>query len=409
MTVSDALKAVLQKVNPLKTEQKVLEDVLGRVLAEPVISKRDHPPWDNSAMDGFAVCAADTQKPPKNLKIIEEIRCGSVPLKRVSKGECSRIMTGAPLPGGADSVVRMEETEELTLTQVTVLESVSKGEYIRTRGEDIAAGQLVLPRGTVMGPAEMAMGATAGGLMLNVYQRPRVAILATGDELIHPGESPGPGQIPNSNTYALMAQVTEAGGLPINLGIALDDPKELREKIKAGGTADVLLISGGVSVGKYDYVKEVLSELGIELSFWKISMKPGHPLVFAVHEGRLIFGLPGNPVSTLVTFEEFVRPALKKMGGHEAIFRPTVKAISKENIRKDRDGKTHFIRVVIHQENGDLMVQSTGGQGSGILSSMVKANGLLVIPEGISEVRAGESVTVQLLDKGLSSQATPGF
>ena len=198
------------------------------------------------------------------------------------------------------------------------------------------------------------MVAIAGGMILEVFQRPRVAILATGNELVNPGEATGPGQIVNSNSFALLAQVIEAGGIPILLGIAKDDPKDLLKKIEDGWTADVLLISGGVSVGKYDFVKEVLSELGLELDFWRVSMKPGHPLAFAVHEGRLVFGLPGNPVSTLVTFEEFVRPALKKMGGHEAIFRPTVNAISKEDIRKGRDGKTHFIPIFGSDEVADV-------------------------------------------------------
>lgn len=391
----------------LGCEQVDLLEGLDRVVAEPIVAKRDHPPWDNSAMDGYAVRAEDTRRAPVVLRIIEEIRAGRLPARSIHSGEASRIMTGAPLPRGADAVVRVEDTE-LKGKQVRIFQTVAVGENIRMRGEDVMAGKVVISEGTLIGPAEVGMIALVGRVRVRVYQRPRVAILATGDELVDIGDEPGPHQIMNSNAYALAAQVKAAGGISVLLGIGRDNPKDLMDKLEAARNTDMILISGGVSVGKYDYVRKVLAELGARLSFYKVTMKPGHPLAFGVLRGREVFGLPGNPVSTLVTFEEFVRPALLFMAGHEAIFRPTVQAVLKESYHK-KDGKTHFLRAVVKQENGRYTVRTTGAQGSGMLTSMIKANGLIIIPEAVREIKAGQKVVVQLLDKALSGQVIPGF
>ena len=407
MTVGKALRTVLEGMHRLGCEQVDLLEGLNRVVAEPIAAKRDHPPWDNSAMDGYAVRAEDTRRAPVVLRIIEEIRAGRLPTRSIHNGETSRIMTGAPLPRGADAVIRVEDTE-LKGKQVRILQTVAVGENIRMRGEDVMAGKMVISEGTLIGPAEVGMIASVGRGRISVYQRPRVAILATGDELVDIGDEPGPHQIMNSNTYALAAQVKAAGGISVLLGIGRDNPKDLMDKLQAARNTDMILISGGVSVGKYDYVRKVLAELGARLFFHKVTMKPGHPLAFGVLRDRWVFGLPGNPVSSLVTFEEFVRPSLLSMAGHEAIFRPTVQAILKEPYHK-KDGKTHFVRAVVRQEEGRYTVRTTGAQGSGMLTSMVKANGLIVIPEAVREIKAGQKVVVQLLDAGLRGQAIPGF
>jgi molybdopterin molybdotransferase len=408
MTVRDALETILREIHRLKPEQVNLLESLGRVLAEPIFAKRDQPPWDNSAMDGFALSSEDTHTTPVILKIVGEIAAGGFPCGPVTTGEAVRIMTGAPLPEGADAVVRIEDTDLLDGRKVKVLRQAIPGENVRSHGEDVKAGDRVIAEGTLIGPSEVGMMASVGRARVRVYQRPCVAILATGDELVDPGEPPGPHQIMNSNTYSLAAQVAEAGGNTILLGIARDEPKDLTDKLEAGRSADVILISGGVSVGKYDFVKDVLSQMGAHLSFRKVAMKPGHPFVFGTLQACRIFGLPGNPVSTMVTFEEFVRPALLKMAGHQGIFRPIIRAVMKEPLRK-KDGKTHFIRAWVMKEEEQYTVQTTGNQSSGMLSSMVRASGLIIFPDTVQEIRAGEKVLVQLLDKGLQSQPVPGF
>jgi molybdopterin molybdotransferase len=407
ITVEKALKAVMHEVRRLGRERVDLLESLNRVLADPIVARRDQPPWDNSAMDGYAVCAEDVRNAPSVFQVVEEIPAGCLPTRSLHPGQASRIMTGAPLPQGADAVVRVEDTESRG-KRVRILRAVAAGENIRKRAEDFKAGEVVIPKDTLVGAAEVGMMASVGSGRVSVYQRPRVAILATGDELVDLDEEPGPHQIRNSNAYALAAQVKAAGGVFTLLGIGRDRLKDLMDKLESARNADLILISGGVSVGKYDFVRKALEESGVRLSFYKVAMKPGHPLVLGTRAGQLIFGLPGNPVSTLVTFEEFVRPALLYMSGHHAIFRPTVHAVMKEPYRKE-DGKTHFIRAIVTEKNGRYAVRTTGQQGSGLLSSMVKANALIVIPESVREVSRGQKVVVQLLDKGLRGQAVPGY
>jgi molybdopterin molybdotransferase len=408
ITVRDAQQTVLKKIHRLKPEQVDLLGSLGRVVAEPIFAKRDQPPWDNSAMDGFAVSSRDIGKTPVILKVIGEIAAGGLSRGPVKPGEAVRIMTGAPLPEGANAVVRIEDTDPLDGKKVKILRQVISGENVRNRGEDVTSGEMVISEGTLIGPAEVGMMASVGRAWVRVYRRPRVAILATGDELVDPGEQPEPHQIMNSNAYALAAQVTEAGGKPVLLGIARDEHKDLADKLEAGRNTDVILISGGVSVGKYDFVKDVLSQMGVHLSFWKVAMKPGHPLVFGTLQSSSVYGLPGNPVSTMVTFEQFVRPALLKMAGHEAIFRPTIRAVLKEPFHK-KDGKTHFVRAQVMKEEEMYFVRALRNQSSGVLSSMVRSNGLIIVSDTVQEISDGEKVLVQLLDKRLHGQAVPGF
>jgi len=278
---------------------------------------------------------------------------------------------------------------------VLVPRPVARGEFVRPRGEDIRAGEPVLAPGAVLRPAALGVLAALGRPLVRVYQRPRVAILSTGDELVDVDAVPGPGQIPNSNTYTLAAQVREAGGIPVNLGIARDAPEELTERLRWGLTADVLVSSAGVSVGDRDLVREVLEKLGAELGFWKVSMRPGKPLTFGRLGGRPFFGLPGNPVSSMVTFELFVRPALRRMGGHEALFRPRVQARALEAI--DNPGpRRGYLRVQLAEDGGGLGARLTGGQGSAVLRSMLLADGLAVVPPD-TRIEAGEPVEVILL------------
>jgi len=409
--VETALDTILARVRQMGREKVDLLHALGRVLAEAVTSDRDHPPWNSSAMDGYAVREEDvrraSQQAPVDLVVVEEIGAGALPHKSVGSGQASRIMTGAPVPEGADAVIRVEDTRAQG-ERVLILQPVERGENFRPRGEDIQAGRVVLAQKTLIGAAEVGLLASVGRSHLLVYQRPRVAILATGNELADLGESLSANKIMNSNGYALAAQVIEAGGVPVLLGVAGDSPEALRDRLEQGLSSDLVLISGGVSVGAYDFVKEVLEQMGATLTFWKVAMKPGEPLAFGTLGTKLVFGLPGNPVSTMVTFEQFVRPSLRKMQGHTLLFRTVIEAVLKERLTK-KPGKTHFVRVVVEKLEDRYEVWTTGNQSSGVLTSMVKADGLLVFPSGAARIEKGERVKVQLWEKKLSSQAEPGF
>jgi molybdopterin molybdotransferase len=409
--VEKARSLILDQIQRMGTEKVDLLSSLGRVSAEPVLSRRDHPPWNCSAMDGYAVRHEDvfnaSEKMPVKLAVIEEIAAGVLPSKSIGPRQASRIMTGAPVPEGADAVIRVEDTrgDEDSVQIVCPAES---GENVRLRGEDFQAGQVMLDQDSVMGPAEVGLLASLGRSHLQVYQRPRVAILATGNELADFDETLAPNKIMNSNGYALAAQVLEAGGVPVILGIAKDTREDLLSRLTQSLTADLILISGGVSVGLYDFVKEVLERLGIRMEFWKVAMKPGEPLAFGSLQAKPVFGLPGNPVSTMVTFEQFVRPAIRKMQGFSRLFRPVIEAVLMERITK-RPGKTHFVRSVVKKTGDRYEVWTTGNQSSGVLTSMVKADGLLIFPSDLSEIEKGQVVKVQLLDKSHKGQAVPGF
>jgi len=412
LSVEEALERVLQVFHPLDTERVPILQALGRVLAEDVEADSDIPPYANSSMDGYAVRAADTRgasrKTPKRLHVIRDLPAGYVAEEEVSLGAAMRIMTGAPLPPGADAVVRVEDTESGE-EWVDVFAEVPRGRYVRLAGEDVETGTRVLERGTTIRPQEVGMLATLGRVRAQVTRRPRVAILATGDELLDIGEPLLPGRIRNANSYSNAAQVKHLGGIPIVLGIARDRVEDLTQKIRSGLSrgADLFLTSGGVSVGDFDLVKTVLAAEG-DMNFWRVRMKPGKPLAFGYltvrePEGSStiarkvpILGLPGNPVSAMVSFEVFARPAILKMLGANELRRPVVEAALADEISQ-KDGRRHFVRVQLERIGNDYRAHLTGDQGSGILSSMVKSNALAVIPEDWSSVRAGARVKVLVL------------
>ena len=396
----EAQKTVFEATKTLGLEKISLFDAFGRVLGEDIIAARDNPPWDNSAMDGFAVRWEDIKQEhaitkPVALKVIEDVPAGTVATKSVGPGQAIRIMTGAPIPKGADTVVKVEETEPSEDT-VKIFKEVERGGNIRPQGEDVKKGDCIIAKGTQIRPAEAGMLAILAKSLVLVYQRPRVAILSTGDELADLDERFDEEKIINSNSYGTAAAVQEAGGIPILLGIAKDQPAALKEKISHGLNADILVLSGGVSMGDYDFTKAVFKDLGAEMNFWKLAIRPGQPLAFGKIQGKLAFGLPGNPVSSMVTFEQLVRPAMLKMGGHRSYGRPVVQAVFQEKFSKRTD-RRHFLRGILSRENNVLTVRTTGDQGSGILTSMVKANGLIDVPEEVERLSPGDIVNVQVL------------
>jgi len=402
-SLTSAQQTVLASAQTLGCEKVGLLDALGRVLGEDIIAPRSNPPWNNSAMDGFAVQWADIKQEHAitripELKIIEDVAAGAVATKTVGPGEAIRIMTGAPMPAGADTVVRVEYTEPSDTTVRIMKPEGWQGANIRPKGEDVIEGECIIAKGTPLRSGEIGMLAILAKSFVLVYQRPRVAILSTGDELADLDESFDEHKIVNSNSYGIAAGVQESGGIPVLLGIAKDDPDSLKDKIRQGLTCDILVLSGGVSMGDYDFTKPVFAELGADMNFWKLAIRPGQPVAFGKIQGKLAFGLPGNPVSSMVTFDQLVRPAMLKMGGHREWERPVVKAIFQETFSKHTD-RRHFLRGILQQENGVLTVRTTGGQGSGILTSMVKANGFIDVPEEVEALNPGDLVNVQLLSR----------
>ena len=401
ISVESALEKILSHIQPLGFEKVSLLESQGRVIAEDIYASRDIPPLDNSAMDGYAVRVEDIQQAssgqPVRLEIIEDLPAGSVSRKTLSKGEAIRIMTGAPIPQGADAVVQVEDTAQED-RYAQMFRAVPLGENIRRAGEDVGKGDRVISKGDLVRPAEVGMLASVGRSFVSVFQKPLVAILCTGEELVDVDGRLDEAKIVSSNSYTLAAQVKDAGAIPIQLGIARDRKEDIEEKLRQGTRADVLISSAGISVGDYDLVKDVLKDLGMEMIFWKVAMKPGKPLAFGTIGGKPAFGLPGNPVSSMVSFEQFVRPSLLKMMGHQHLFRPTIEAVLKEDIRKE-PGRRHYIRALVSFEKDRYVVTTTGDQGSGILKSMVRANGLVIIAEHQETVKAGEKVIVQLLDR----------
>jgi molybdopterin molybdotransferase len=415
ITVEEALKKVLSYVEVLEPERKPILDCLGQVLAEDVYSDIDVPPLDNAAMDGYALRAEDTrgasESSPVYLSVVGELAAGSMPTQEVRPGTAIRIMTGAPLPAGADAVVQFENTDEVNrkssggdARQIGILCPAKKRLNVRGRGEDIAKGNIIIKNGEVLRPQEIGVLASLGHPTALVIRRPIVAILATGDELIPVDQPLTPGKIHNSNTYTIAAEVTRYGGVPKILGIGRDSVQSLVEKIEEGLDADILITSGGVSKGDYDMVKDVLAEHG-EVGFWTVRMKPGKPIAFGIikktegcREKKVPhLGLPGNPVSSMVTFEQFARPAILKMIGKKILAKPTIRAIMENDIAVT-DGRRVFARVNIIKRGGQYRASLTGHQGSGILTSMTRANGLAVIPENSRGVKAGDMVEVQMLD-----------
>jgi molybdopterin molybdotransferase len=338
-----------------------------------------------------------------------EVAAGGAAAQRVSPGEAARIFTGAPVPPGADTVVRQEDTER-DGERVRILVAAPRGESVRPAGEDVRAGDLVLASGTPIGAPEVGLLASLGRSEIAVHQRPRVAILSGGDELVEIDADVSGGRIVSSNSHALAAQCREAGAEPHYLGIARDTPEALEAVLRRGMAFDLIVSSAGVSVGDHDYVRPVLQKLGCTLSFWGVEIKPGYPLVFGRfgETGPLVFGLPGNPVSAMVTFEQFVRPVLRRQLGFQKLFRPTLQVTLAETLRK-KPGRLHFVRVHLERRDGAVIARSTGNQSSGVLRSMSLAQGLLVFAAEATELRAGEAALVQVLDEAFLASDDPGY
>lgn len=406
LTVAAAQRCVIEAMKQLGTESVLLQQALGRVLAEDVQANRDQPPYDVSAMDGFAIRSADVVNAPTVLEVIEDIKAGDMPTKVVEAGQCARIMTGAPVPQGADAVIRVEDTQALSDGRVRIDVSVKTRNDIRDRGESMRTGEVVLQAGTTVTPGVVGMLAMVKAAQVSVYRQPRVAILSTGDELEGLNDPFDANKIPDANSYALMAQVQALGITPVLLGIARDEPTHLKEMLQRGLQFDVLLVSGGTSVGVHDYVRPTLEALGVQMKFWRVQMKPGHPMAFGVAPLTWVFGIPGNPVSSMVCFEEFIGPALRCIMGHHKHFRTTVTAKLSRDV-KHKHSRTEFVRVMLRKEAGALVATPTGDQGSGILRSMAMAEGLMVVPADSKGIAAGEQVTVQLLD-GTAFQSEAG-
>jgi len=407
LQATEAQHLILHSVIALGVETVQLDQSVGRVLAQEIHANRDLPPYDVSAMDGFALHSADLAGVPVVLEIIEDIKAGDLPGKILQTGQCARIMTGAPVPVGADAVIRVEETQEAGATAVRINKAVKPGNDIRLRGENMKDGDVVLTAGTEITPGVIGVLATVKAARFSVFRRPRVAILSTGNELEGMDEAVDLNKIPNANSYALMAQVQALGIEPVLLGIARDDPAELEQYLKRGLEYDVLLVSGGTSVGVHDYVRPTIEKLGVEMKFWHLAIRPGHPLAFGTTHKTAVFGLPGNPVSSMVCFEQFVIPALRQMMGNKRLYRRTVTARVAHDV-KFRPGRTEFIRVQLTRDDNGYIASSTGTQSSGVLLSMARADGLMVIPSDSTGLAAGAQAVVQLLD-GTVFQEAAGF
>jgi molybdopterin molybdotransferase len=400
LSVEEARARILATVHVLEPERLSLLEAGGRVLAEAVTADRNIPPLTNSAMDGYAVRGVDVaqaqDQSPARLRVVGEVAAGHVSPVQVEPGTAVRIMTGAPLPAGADTVVRFEDTRPHD-DWVEVFKIPATGANVRSAGEDVRAGQVVLEPGAVLRPQDVGMLAAVGCTEVAVLRRPRVAILATGDEVVSPDRMPGPGQIRDANSYIVAAQVQAYGGLPLLLGVARDQEALVRRGMREAidQEADFIITSGGVSVGDFDLVKQVLAAEG-EMHFWSLNMKPGRPLAFGVIGDVPLLGLPGNPVAAMISTELFARPALLKMQGFADWSRPTVQACLSQPIRR-KDGRRHYLRVRLRETETGYEAMLTGDQGSGILTSLVQADGLAVIPEDVDHLHAGAEVDVILL------------
>jgi molybdopterin molybdotransferase len=435
LSVEEALASVLAAIpDPLPAEDVAPEAALGRWLAAPVVATTDLPPWDNSAMDGYAIRAADTiaatDDVPVVLRLAGEVRAGEAPLGRVEAGQAFRIATGAPLPSGADAVVPVEQTTPLDAAgeragprgreasgplpvACAVHVVVGVGGSVRHRGDDLTGGTTVLAAGARVGPGAVALAAGAGAGMISVHRRPRVGVLATGDEIREPGTALGPAGIPDANGPGLRALVTSAGATPVTLGVARDELEDVVGRLsRALGEVDALIVSGGVSVGPFDVVRAAFGSIG-RVDLWRVAVQPGKPFAFGTAErpdGRRIplFGLPGNPVSTAVTFELFVRPALRHLAGEPALQRDADRAVLRDRVSTS-PGRRAFLRVVAERRpdgsaardaTGRVLVRLAGGQGSHVLSALGAADALAIVPEEIEVAEAGAEVALWWLDRG---------
>jgi molybdopterin molybdotransferase len=393
VSFEEARSIILDSVQTVGTERIHLLEAPGRVLAEDATAPWDLPLWDNSAMDGYAVRSEDCLATPCRLRVTGFLPAGAKADGITVEAGCAvRIMTGAPVPAGCNAVVPVEETDD-GQEEVTLLDPVKKGQHFRFRAEDVASGVVFVRSGTVIRPPEVNMLAGFGMALVPVYRRPTVAILSTGDELVELGRTPGPGEIINSNTLSLAAAVLEAGCIPRIIGIARDNRESHLEKLGEGLKADVLITSAGVSAGDCDLVRDILEELGAKQLFWKVAIKPGGPTAFAIYGSTPVFSLPGNPVSTMITFEEFVRPALLRMQGHQRVLRPLFKAVLRE-AQKKKPGKVQIVRLRLEKEGGRWYATSAGNQQTAILRTMVDAQAIAVLPAESSGFAAGAEVDV---------------
>ncbi len=412
ISVEDALERILAEFHVLEPETRSILDAMGQVLCDDVIAPFDIPPLENSAMDGYAVqwpsISEASRGNPVELRVIGVVAAGSLPDRAVEQGTAVRIMTGAPIPPGADTVVPFEDTDEqdrkaagASLDSIAIREQVPQSANVRPAGQDVASGDLVLTSGSLLRPPEIGVLASLGMDEVSVVRRPNVAIIATGDELLEPSAPHEPGKIYDSNTYGVAAGVKRYGGIPIVLGIARDNLESMSSMLDRAMDSDVLITSAGVSKGDYDVVKDVLAQHG-QVDFWSVRMRPAKPLAFGVldgPDGRRVphIGLPGNPVSALVAFEQFGRPAIHKMMGREQLDKPSVQAVLEEPI-VNNDARRVYARVQVTKRNGTYYARPTGHQSSNLLTSMARANGLAICPEDLPRKDAGETVTVQMLD-----------
>jgi molybdopterin molybdotransferase len=407
ISVEEALNKILSRVSVLNSEKKTILDSIGQVLAEDIISDINVPPLDNSSMDGYALRAADTAgaagKSPKLLKVTDTVLAGDFPRKYIIAGTAIRIMTGAAIPEGADSVIRFEDTDasarKKDAAEIGLLCPVKPGQNIRRAGEDITKGSRVLTKGTVLNPAHAGVLASLGRNNIQVTRRPKVAILATGNELTDLSQPLPAGKLYNSNTYSLAAMVKFYGGIPEVLGIAQDRQDSITDRLRRSLEADILITTGGVSMGDYDLVRDVMKES--EITFWSVRMKPGKPVAFGSYRSgeRTIphLGLPGNPVSAMITFELFARPAMLKMMGKKVIDRRFFDAIMEDTVTNS-DNRRVYARAIVEKRNGMFYARTTGPQSSGVLTSMSEANGLVIVPEDRNSVKPGDKVSVIMLD-----------
>jgi molybdopterin molybdotransferase len=393
LSVHEAKRRILDRVRLLEPEEVPIEAVRGRILADTIVAGRALPPWDNSAMDGFAARAADL---PGELPVVGSIAAGSPPDRELAPGTAVRIMTGAPMPRGADLVVMKEEAEEVAADRIR-LPAATAGQHVRRAGEDIALGERVLVAGAALAPGEVAVLASLGMARVRVGRRPRIAILSTGDELCPVGGTPAPGQIFSSNEHGLAAQAADAGAEVLSTSLVRDDPAALDRALIAALEADVVVTSGGVSVGDHDHVRAAMAMTGIAIDFWKVAMRPGKPVAFGVAQrGALVFGLPGNPVSSMVSFELFVRPALLALAGASEVDRPRAEVTLAAAVDKE-PGRAHYLRAALVRHGDRLEARPHARQGSGMLSSLIRVDALLEVAAESGDLPAGARCTALLL------------
>lgn len=402
ISVDHALRIVLDTAQVLPVRSISITESVGLVLGENIISSENIPSFDNSAMDGYAVRFIDVQNAsrenPVTLKVVDVLPAGKVSQKHLEEHETIQIMTGAPLPSGADAVVMVEQTEKKNDNEVLFFSPVQKNEHCRKAGDDIKAGQVVFQKGRLIKPYDVGVLASIGKSTIQINPKPSIAILSTGDELVGIDEPLPPGKIRSSNNYTLRALIEKMGMTAVDLGIAKDTLQDTEKKLMSAFSADIVLTSGGVSMGEFDYVREALEKLGVDIKFWKVKQKPGKPLVFGNYQNKLFFGLPGNPVSSIVCFELFVVPAIKKMSNVDYYTPNSVKAVSSVQIPK-KPGLRYFLRGILCKNEKGFTVSPMNNQSSGVMSSLSYANCLIDIPEEAGNIEPGQEVTVILLDR----------